>query len=255
MEDILFPKNTNCIFCNIPVSRDNRYSLCKTCFEKIEFIEEICIKCGRTGENSHLCTYCYGDKYYFDRIYSVIKYNDFIHGKIYGYKYGHKNFLAYYFAEMTEAFIARNEIEFDYITGVPISEKRMRSRGFNQTYAIAKKLAPKERYVELFYRKKHTRFLSKLSNADRKRELEGAFGINQAALDYILESSYSNFKPDASIDASNESLRINLLVFDDILTTGSTVNELSKLLKNTVADVSITVLTLCSARTMHPVKF
>ncbi|MGB5822880.1 MAG: double zinc ribbon domain-containing protein, partial [Proteocatella sp.] len=51
MEEILFPKNLNCIFCNIPISKNNKYSLCKSCFEKIEFVEEICTKCGRTGEN------------------------------------------------------------------------------------------------------------------------------------------------------------------------------------------------------------
>ncbi|MGB5823460.1 MAG: hypothetical protein WBH44_05265, partial [Proteocatella sp.] len=202
------------------------------------------------GENSSLCTYCYGENYYYDKIYSVMKYNDFIHGKIYGYKYGHKNFMAYYFAKITQDFIAANGIEFDYLTGVPISEKRMRDRGFNQTYAIAKKIASEESYVDLFYRKKHTKFLSKLSNSDRKRELEGAFGVNQVALDYILENSYSK----DSLNQLYEGKKINLLILDDILTTGSTINELSKLLKKTLADVNVTALTLCNARKIHRVK-
>lgn len=250
MSEILFPRNINCIFCNISISKKNKYSLCKSCFEKIEFVEEICTKCGRTGEYSSLCTHCYSENYYFDNIYSVLKYNDFIHGKIYGYKYGHKNYLAEYFAKIVKDCMEVNEIEFDYLTGVPISEKRMRDRGFNQTYAIAEKLSAEDKYVELFYRKKHTKFLSKLSNADRKRELEGAFGVNQAALDHILGNVYSN----SSLDKSYEKEKINILIFDDILTTGSTVNELSKLLKKTLANVYVTAFTLCNARSIHRVE-
>lgn len=248
MTDILFPKNINCIFCNIPISRTNRYSLCKNCFEKIEFVKEICTNCGRTGEHSSLCTYCYGEHYYYDKVYSVIKYNDFIHGKIYGYKYGHKNYLADYFAEIVNNFVISNEIEFDYLTGVPISDKRMRVRGFNQTYLIAKKITHEERYLELFYRKRHTKFLSKLSNSERKRELEGAFGINQGALDYIVENSYSNYN---NIDQLEKTKKLKILIFDDIFTTGSTINELSKLLKKTIMNVEVTALTLCNAKNFN----
>lgn len=245
MPEILFPQNICCIFCNIPISRNNRYSVCKTCFEKIEFIEEICIHCGRNGDHSSLCTYCHGDHYYFDKIYSVIKYNDFIHGKIYGYKYGHKNFLAKYFSEITNEFINENQIKYDFVTGVPISQKRMKSRGFNQTYIIAEKLDESEKYVELFKRNKHTAFLSKLSDPQRKNEIKGAFEINQDAMDKVLEKFYSD------ADNQEKGTKLRILIFDDIFTTGTTLNELASILKKSVADVEITGLTLCNARKFY----
>ncbi|WP_028828545.1 ComF family protein [Proteocatella sphenisci] len=245
MHEILFPQNTCCIFCNIPISRDNRYSVCKTCFEKIEFIEEICTHCGRNGGHSSLCTFCHGDHYYFDKIYSIIKYNDFIHGKIYGYKYGHKNFLARYFAAITNDFISENSLKYDFVTGVPISGKRMRSRGFNQTYIIAEKLGDKEKYVELFIRNKHTAFLSKLSDPQRKNEIKGAFEINQGVMDKVLEKFYSG------ADAKENGTKLRILIFDDIFTTGTTLNELALMLKKSVADVEIIGLTLCNARKIH----
>lgn len=241
MLEIIFPDNVDCIFCNMPISKGNKYSICKECFEKIEFIEEICIKCGRSGEKSSLCTHCYSEHYYYNKVLSVLKYNDFMHKIMYGYKYGHKNYLSKYFAEMVIDFIESNNIEYDYITSVPISDSRMKKRGFNQSDIIAKKVCSREKYVELFSRIKHTKFLSKLSNIERISEIEGAFEINTDVLNYIVENSYS----DTNIESSTE---IKILIFDDIFTTGATLNELSKLIKKSLAGVEIIALTLCNAR-------
>lgn len=250
MLEIIFPENIDCIFCNMPISKDNKYSICRSCFEKLEFIKEICIKCGRSGENSCLCTHCYSEHYYYDKVLSVLKYNDFMHKIIYGYKYGHKNYLSKYFAEMVIDFIDSNNIEYDYITSVPISDERMKKRGFNQTEIIARKLCGSKNYVELFKRTKHTEFLSKLSNVARISEIEGAFEIKNDFLNNMVENKY-DLKISADIKRETDmKSRANtkIIIFDDILTTGSTLNELSKLIKKSMADVEITALTLCNAR-------
>ena len=245
MSEILFPRNISCIFCSMPISRQNAYSICRECFEKMEFIKEICTNCGRTGEHSRLCTFCHGDRYYFDRVYSILKYNDFMHGKIYGYKYGHRNYLSRYFAQMANDFIKVNSLNYDFVTGVPISRKRMRSRGFNQTYAIAEKLDESEKYIELFERKRHTAFLSRLSDSQRKSEIKGAFDIRAESLDIMLEKFYSDK------DRVFPEKKLRILIFDDIFTTGTTMNELASLLKKRIADVEVSCLTLCNARIMH----
>lgn len=259
MLEIIFPENIDCIFCNMPISKGNKYSICRECFEKLEFIEEICIKCGRSGENSCLCTHCYSEHYYYDKILSVLKYNDFMHRIMYGYKYGHKNYLSKYFAEMVIDFINSNNIEYDYITSVPISDARMKKRGFNQTDIIARKLCSSNKYVELFTRIKHTEFLSKLSNVARISEIEGAFEIKDDVLDYIVQSTYSrtdiNIESNLEINANIKSnANIKIIIFDDIFTTGSTLNELSKSLKKSLAGVEIIGLTLCNARDIKKAK-
>lgn len=239
MYDLLFPKNINCIFCNMPISINNEYSICKFCFEKLEFIDEICINCGRSGKYSSLCTYCYSETYYYDKAYSVLKYNDFIHKIMYSYKYGHRNYYSNYFADIVSDFINRNEIDFDYITSVPISKIRLHKRGFNQSEIIANKIID-SKYLELFERTKHTKFLSKLSSVERLNEVKAAFKFNKEVFEILVEDIYTK-----KIDSPK------IMIFDDILTTGATLNELSKLLKNSLADVEVIVLTLCNARNIE----
>lgn len=242
MKELLFPSNINCIFCELPIDRQNTFSMCKKCYSSVDFIYEICPECGRSGDNSSLCTNCHGEYYYFDCIFSAIKYNDFIHKQIYKYKYGQKTFMSVYFAQILSEFIKVNRIKFDYITGVPISKKRLNQRGFNQTYLIAEKIPSMVgigKFIEMFNRIVNTTFLSKLSNIERIREVENVFELKSDAIDFIIQEKYNS---------NDLHPTIKILLIDDIFTTGSTVNELSKILKKSIANVDITVLTLCNAR-------
>ncbi len=259
MIDLLFPKNINCIFCSLPIHEENYLSLCKKCYQKLKFLEEICIRCGRSGKGRTLCTDCASEKYYFDRAFSVLEYNDTMHHQIYAYKYGQKSFLGKYFGQLMQDFLIQNKIEYDFIVPVPISTKRENTRGYNQSLLFALAI-DEEKTLELFIRKKHTKFLSGLSAANRILELQDAFAIDEEALSTMLERYYqkSSLDRDAESvakereDESDDPLqfdpKIQILMVDDILTTGSTLNELSKLLKENVHNVEITVLTLCNAR-------
>lgn len=245
--EIFFPKNISCIFCNAPISRENDLSICKICSKKMKYIEEICTHCGRFGEGAIFCSSCIHEKYNFDRVYSVLVYDDLMHGSIYQYKYGQKGFLAEYFAEMLKRFITDNQLDFDYITGVPITKKRQAQRGYNQSYLMAEQVDG-EKFIELFYRKKETKFLSKLSKVQRMLELRDAFQLNMEAVDQIIEEKYSEkIRPEGPEEMVWEK-KIKILIVDDILTTGSTINEMARILKERVAEVDITALTLCSAR-------
>ena len=122
---------------------------------------------------------------------------------------------------MANDFIKANSLNYDFVTGVPISRKRMRSRGFNQTYVIAEKLDESEKYIELFERKRHTAFLSRLSDSQRKSEIKGAFDIRAESLDIMLEKFYSDK------DRVFPEKKLRILIFDDIFTTGTTMNELA----------------------------
>ena len=103
-------------------------------------------------------------------------------------------------------------IKFDYITFVPLHKKRMRKRGFNQSEKIAKELGKMIDIpiLDCIYRKSNTNRLYNLNRKERKIELKNAFLVKE-------NINYANGK--------------NILLIDDIFTTGSTVNEISKLLK------------------------
>lgn len=116
---------------------------------------------------------------------------------------------------MVEIMIDKLSIEninFDYILYVPLHKKRERKRGFNQSKIIANQLG-KELGVEvldILERSKNTRRLFELDEKERKQELKNVFKISKDIENYTNK---------------------NILLIDDIFTTGSTVNEISKLLK------------------------
>ena len=116
---------------------------------------------------------------------------------------------------MVEIMIDKLSIEninFDYILYVPLHKKRERKRGFNQSKIIANQLG-KELGVEvldILERSKNTRRLFELDEKERQQELKNVFKISKDIENYTNK---------------------NILLIDDIFTTGSTVNEISKLLK------------------------
>lgn len=239
LSEILFPRNIQCIFCGSPISRENYLSTCKACYQKMEPICEICVRCGRFGKGAGICIACSDEKYYFDRVYSALVYNDFMHHSIYSYKYGHKSYMGKYFGEILKEFISENELQYDFITAVPISAERMKTRGFNQSALIAEHIDA-DAYIELFVRQKKTDFLSGFSRGRRMAELEDAFAIDEEVLERMIADFYQRD------DAADK--KIKLLIVDDIITTGSTLNELSKLAKKQILNIEIIALTLCNAR-------
>lgn len=236
--EIIFPDNLNCLKCNIPISSSNYFSLCKNCYKKIEYISEMCHKCGRNKKGASICFDCDNENYYFDRIFSVLDYNYASSSMIFKYKYAHHIYMSNYFAKLLKDYILENNIDFDFITGVPIFIRRERMRGFNQSYVIAKCI-DKDKFYKIFSRKKETKYLSELKMTERFLEVKDAFEINSKELDKLVNKFYS-------VNGINKKIRI--LLIDDILTSGATVNELSKLLKKFLFNVEIIVLTVCNAK-------
>lgn len=217
--DFIYPENISCILCNKPIKKINTYSLCKDCFKELNFIQDGCIKCGKPIIYHSLekldicgCSYCFNKSFYFDKAISCIEYSDISKSMILGFKYKNKTYMAKYISNIMKEKLDLENIKFDYITFVPLHKKRMRKRGFNQSEKIAKEL---EKMIDIpildcIYRKSNTNRLYNLNRIERKIELKNAFLVKE-------NINYANGK--------------NILLIDDIFTTGSTVNEISKLLK------------------------
>ncbi|MDU2197093.1 MAG: ComF family protein [Peptostreptococcaceae bacterium] len=217
--DFIYPKNISCILCNKPIKKINTYSLCKDCFKELNFIQDGCIKCGKpiiyhSLEKLDLCgcSYCFNKSFYFDKAISCIEYSDISKSMILGFKYKNKTYMAKYISNIMKEKLDLENIKFDYITFVPLHKKRMRKRGFNQSEKIAKELGKMIDIpiLDCIYRKSNTNRLYNLNRKERKIELKNAFLVKE-------NINYANGK--------------NILLIDDIFTTGSTVNEISKLLK------------------------
>ncbi len=113
---------------------------------------------------------------------------------------------------------------FDFITCVPVSSTQLKSRGFNQSEIIAKKLSKKLniKFENLLIKKTDYRPQRSLNYRERITNVIGAFDVNH------------------SFDFLNK----NIILCDDIITTGSTLRECCKtLLKNGAKN--ILCLTAC----------
>ncbi|MDP2365210.1 MAG: ComF family protein [Ignavibacteria bacterium] len=99
------------------------------------------------------------------------------------------------------------EIDYDFIVPVPIHSARMRERGFNQSdviaHALSRELAVPMK-TELIFRIKYTKTQTLLSKDERKKNVENIF------------------KPKKGFDCYSIK---NILLVDDVLTTGSTINS------------------------------
>ena len=197
-----------CAFCN----KIQKESLCKKCEEKIKkYKKDIVIR----SKNN-----------YFEELISIFKYEGLIREKIIQYKFQDKSYIYNTFAKI----ILKNEKvcgllkKYDIIIPVPIHRKRKLQRGYNQTQLIAKEIAKNidiKLCDDVLVKSKNTIAQSKLNKNKRKQNIKNAFKVLN------LEKIQGK----------------NILLFDDIFTTCSTVNECSKILKKAGAK-TVGVLTI-----------
>ena len=204
--DFLYPENISCILCDCSISKNTTYSMCKDCFSNINFILDGCIKCGKPMINYSL------EEQSIDKVISCVEYTEISKKIVFGLKYNNKTYLSKYIATIMKEKLDLENIKFDYILFVPLHKKRLRQRGFNQAEKIAMDLSKIVDIptVDNISRKYNTKRLYKLGKEERINELKNAFVIKENI-----------------IDLKNK----NVLLVDDIFTTGSTVNEISKILK------------------------
>ncbi|MBB6632597.1 ComF family protein [Cohnella thailandensis] len=124
-----------------------------------------------------------------------------------------------------------NEVRFDVVTSVPIAERRLEDRGFDQAERIAMELA---RLYRLPYRRllKRTRHTGKQSFKGRKDRIED------------MKGTFAAIEPPPAIGHPSEAFPfppypVRILLVDDIYTTGSTMTECSLALKSAYPDSEV----------------
>lgn len=188
--------------------------------------EEICSKCRIKIKKHQINIVIKLQNKYFDELISIFKYEGIIREKILQYKFNDKAYIKNTFAKI----ILKNKKvcgllkKYDIIIPVPIHKSRKAQRGYNQTQLIASKLAE---YINIelcnnvLVKNKNTIAQSKLNKQKRIENIKGAFDILN------LEKVQGK----------------NVLLFDDIYTTGSTANECSRVLKKAGAK-TVGILTI-----------
>ena len=119
--------------------------------------------------------------------------------------------------------------KYDYIISVPLHKKRFRVRGYNQSELIARevsKICEKTYCKGVLVKSKNIVAQSKLDKLDRIRNIKDAFEIENDAVEIVSGKK--------------------IAIFDDVFTTGATVNECAKVLKSAGASF-VGIITLAKA--------
>ena len=220
---------------------------CHKCSMQLKKIDKCCCKrCGYPLKKENFldkkinyCVNCEKFKYYFNISRSCYEYKGIIRKILLHFKF--------YFSTDALSFIGlslylkyKNELnKADVVCFVPITRTKLFLKGFNHAGLITNmfmKYAKNEKcdivlLNDLFVKLKKTQQSKKLSQFERLHK-HHFFGINKK---YLVDKYFTlNGK--------------NILIIDDIMTTGSTLNELSFLIGNKYPKANIECLTF--ARTM-----
>ena len=158
------------------------------------------------------CKFCENKNFYFDRAISCIEYCDKSKVLVLSLKYYGNTYMSRYIAQVMRDKLEFEQLSADYIIPVPLHKKRMRTRGFNQAEKIASYLSDYTEIpiIDCIKRNRNTKRLYALNKFQREKELKNAFEVK---------------------DGNEEIIGKKIILVDDIFTTGTTVNEISKKLK------------------------
>lgn len=229
--EIFFP--SHCLNCQVLVSKSALF--CPDCFKKVKFITnskcEICSYPFEVEIKNALpfCGKCLIKKPSFDKVVTLFKYNYVIKKIIGAIKYQNQGFLGKKFAKMLVQKIKKEEINFDLIIAVPLHIERLKKRKFNQSIFLAKSLAKelnKDFFTDLLFRVKNSKPQAKLRKKERIKNVKRAFIVNKKYRDFVAGK--------------------NILLVDDVMTSGATVENCAKELKRRKAN-KVFVVTIAKA--------
>lgn len=203
--DSLFPRSFTCDICGRETFGAN---LCPDCAETVIFNDgATCPVCGRKTARPEICLECKDSAPLYKRAFSAIVYDG--GGKILMSKFKSGNgYLKEFFADRLAEKL-KDFHEADCIIAVPMTEKSVRDRGYNQSALLAESLSERIKIPVIenaAVKIKPTAQQKQLTKKERAENLESCFKI-----------------PDRTLVKGK-----NILIVDDVMTTGATAEALTK---------------------------
>lgn len=230
--DLLFPPN--CVLCAIAMPRDGRrvagISLCKRCIGDLTTNSPPCKRCARplpTGipADSAACPNCRGKRFRFDRAYALGVYGGIIREGVLQMKRASGESLTLAMGHLLGEHLSRNvENAPSHIVAVPTHWTRRLARNVNCAEILLESVAARiglRSCPGLLRCRRKTNKQGMLLPHERLANVRGAYRVSTA---YVINGA-------------------NVLLIDDVMTTGATANEIAKILRRAgAASVEVAVV-------------
>lgn len=214
--DLVFPRK--CLGCR----KGGTYA-CEKCLDNIDFLQEQeCPGCRKQVESGGFCSKRCAKTFFFDQLVVALKYDkeSFVKKMIVRFKYKFSRELSETLArimisQFRNCFGEMEDCKDEIVLApVPIHPTKFRQRGFNQSRLLAEYLSKafKLTLVDSLIRLRSTSSQAKLDRKGRLKNLKDSIGLCRCYKEGIFKDKV-------------------VFLVDDVATTGSTLNECSKVLK------------------------
>jgi len=172
----------------------------------------LCPKCGRPQSSAILCPNCVGWQAEIDGIRSPFRFDGAIRQAIHQLKYRNLRALAVLLAQLLDDCLVSSPVPGEVLVPVPLHQKRLRERGYNQSSLLAQELGKLTNLPvvnDCLIRQRHASPQARTSTVDERRSnVAGAFICRNRRL------------KDKQV-----------LLIDDVSTSGATLDACSRALK------------------------
>lgn len=223
--DILYPKK--CLACKekINPAATNDF-VCLQCWGNIKKnMPPFCHSCGRhlntKVSTKSICNICIKEPLFFDRAFCPCAYDGVIKKLVWEFKYKNKDYLGKVLSRLMIDFIREYDFGIEYmdlVIPIPLHNARLREREFNQAQVLGDLIAGelnKDISPDTLIRTQPTKSQTGQKNPERFLNVAGSFSLNRRS----------------SVQGKN------ILLIDDVLTTGATASEAARVLKNSGAGI------------------
>ncbi len=203
--DFIFPPL--CVLCDSTINSGNRL-LCEKCQQKLPKLKNPLLPAEKL-------THPPDPPVWFDKTLALFEYNTDVQKLIHLCKYKNMPKFSLYFGELLgKVILQQPELkEVDMLLPIPLHISRYRERGYNQSALLASgitKFSGVPVYKNILKRNKYTPPQAKLKREERVKNLHGAFTVKNST---IIKNTC-------------------VAVVDDVVTTGTTVNECARVLRS-----------------------
>jgi len=215
--DLLYPRT--CAGCGI-ATPDYSPHLCWECMAESLFVQPpYCSICGDpvagSIDNDYVCASCSHSRPAFDLARSCVRYDGAVGSMIRKLKYRQETWLSVDLGKLLDVSLKvyYDDLDIDAVASVPLYHRRQRERGYNQAALLARVLAKKlgkSLLTRCLFRTRPTATQTNLTAEQRISNVRDAFSVRWRR--WVQGR--------------------RLLLVDDVMTTGATVNECARVLKS-----------------------